>query len=207
MSYITTLHLAYSEAPRAMAAPALSVSPGLLHAFACLYAALPSTADFEAFCTQVGLRGGVYRVHKHARHGGVSRRGRGRQPIRQAAASTANVFQPAQAKMTSTSTISPSKITGWFRDLFRTHTRLHPWAYVLLTRPKPCFRGWLLTNPPIHQETTKRPTAPRSSRAVQQQPGDGAQSTARCAAASTARACKCIKIAYPMSHIRLPHVN
>jgi hypothetical protein len=46
----------------------------------------------------VGLRGGVDRVHKHARHGGVSWRGRGRQPIRQAATSTAisaSVFSPS----------------------------------------------------------------------------------------------------------------
>jgi hypothetical protein len=50
-------------------------------------------------CTQVGLRGGVDRVHKHARHGGVSWRGRGRQPVRQAATSTAvsaSVFSPSE---------------------------------------------------------------------------------------------------------------
>jgi hypothetical protein len=36
------------------------------------------------------------RVHKHARHGGVSWRGRGRQPIRQAAtAISASVFSPS----------------------------------------------------------------------------------------------------------------
>jgi hypothetical protein len=35
------------------------------------------------------IRGGVYYVHEHVRHCGVSRRGRGRQPIRQAATGTA----------------------------------------------------------------------------------------------------------------------
>ncbi len=87
-----------------------------LHAFACLFAALRSTADLGSFCTQVGLRGGVYRVHKHAQHGGVSRSGRGRQPIRQAATSTAisaSVFQHARARTTST-----SDITEWFGDFF-----------------------------------------------------------------------------------------
>jgi hypothetical protein len=68
---------AYNGAPRALAAPALFICPGFLHAFVCLYAALRYTADFGAFCTQVGLRGGVYRVHKHARHGGVRWRARG----------------------------------------------------------------------------------------------------------------------------------
>ncbi len=75
--------------------------PRLLQAFACLHTALRSAADFEAFSTQVGLRGGVDRVHKHARHGGVSRRGRGRQPIRQAATSTAisaSVFSPGELR-------------------------------------------------------------------------------------------------------------
>jgi hypothetical protein len=83
--------------------------------------AIRSTADFEAFCTQVGLRGGVYRVHMHARHGGVSWRGRGRQPIRQAATSTAisaSVFQPERAKTTSTA--SP---TSTSRDGFGTNFR------------------------------------------------------------------------------------
>jgi hypothetical protein len=73
-------------------------------------------ADFEAFCTQVGLRGGVYRVHKHARHGGVSWRGRGRQPIRQAATSTtisASVFQSEHAKLTSTASPTSTSRDGF----------------------------------------------------------------------------------------------
>jgi hypothetical protein len=92
-----------------------------LHTFACLYTALRSNPDFEAFCTQVGLHGGVYRVHKHARHGGVSWRGRIRHPIRQAAtsiASSASVFQPEQTKPTSTA--SP---TSTSRDGFATNFR------------------------------------------------------------------------------------
>jgi hypothetical protein len=52
-------------------------------------AALRPTADFGAFCAQVGLRDGASCVHEQARHCGVSRRGRGRQPIRQVARSTA----------------------------------------------------------------------------------------------------------------------
>ena len=64
---------------------------------------------------------GVYRVHEHARLSDVSR---GRQPIRQAATSTAisaSLFPPERAKTTSTSSptsTSPSDITGWFRDFF-----------------------------------------------------------------------------------------
>ncbi len=58
--------------------------------FTCLFSAIRSIADFGAFCVQVGLHGGVYCVHEHALHCGVtSRSGRGRQPIRQAATSTA----------------------------------------------------------------------------------------------------------------------
>jgi hypothetical protein len=84
-----------------------------------------------AFCTQVGLCGGVYHVHKHAQHGGVSRRGRGRQPIRQAATSTAlsaSIFQHARARPTSSSpptSTSTSDITGWFRDFFVLRYRNH----------------------------------------------------------------------------------
>jgi hypothetical protein len=81
--------------------------------------ALRSTVDFETFCTQqVDLRGGVDRVHKHAMVG-VSWRGRGRQPIRQAATSTAisaSVFQHERPKPTSTA--SP---TSTSRDGFGTN--------------------------------------------------------------------------------------
>ncbi len=90
-----------------------------MHAFACLYTALHSTADFGAFCAQVGLRGCVERVHKHARHGGMSWRGRGRQAIRQVATSTAisaSIFQPERPKPTSTA--SPTLTS---RDDFATN--------------------------------------------------------------------------------------
>jgi hypothetical protein len=109
----------------------------------------------------VGLCGGVYRVHKHARHGGVSRRGRGRQPIRQAATSTAtaaSVFQLARASPISTSpptSTSTSDIMGWLRDFFLIGiTYLIPsLRHVLLTRQKPFFQGRLLTNPPDPTDT------------------------------------------------------
>jgi hypothetical protein len=81
ISFTTALHVvhhdtasAFKGASRAKADPALSVCPGALHTFACLFPALHSIADLGPFCTQVGLCGGVYRVHEHARHGGVSRR-------------------------------------------------------------------------------------------------------------------------------------
>ena len=118
LSYITTLHSHITEI-HAPWRPRTFHLPRLLHAFACLYMALHSTADFETFCTQVGLRGGVQRVHKHTRHGGVSWRGRDRQPIRQAATRTAisaNVFQPERPKPTSTA--SP---TSTSRDGFGTN--------------------------------------------------------------------------------------
>jgi hypothetical protein len=71
------------------------------------------------FCTQVGLRGGVERVHKHTRHGGVSWRGRGRQPIRQAATSTAISASVCESKRPKpTSTASP---TSTSRDGFGTN--------------------------------------------------------------------------------------
>jgi hypothetical protein len=97
-AFTTALHVVHHDiafaldgAQLATAAPALFICPGLFARlrFACRCPARRSTADFEAFCAQVGLCGGaVYRVHKHARHGGVSWRGRGRPPFRQAATST-----------------------------------------------------------------------------------------------------------------------
>ncbi len=61
---------------------------------------------------------GVYRVHTHAQHGDVSRRGWGRQPIRQAATSTATSASVFKTTSTLTTSTSPSNITGWFRNLF-----------------------------------------------------------------------------------------
>jgi hypothetical protein len=45
------------------------------------------TPPCRRFCAQAGLRGRVYRVLEQSRHCGVSRDGRDRQPIRQAATS------------------------------------------------------------------------------------------------------------------------
>ena len=115
LSYITTLHSHITEI-HAPWRPRTFHLPRILHAFACLYMALRSTADFETFCTQAGLRGGVERVHKHARHGGVSWRGRGRQPIRQAATSTAisaSVFQLKRPKPTSTAAPTSTSRDGF----------------------------------------------------------------------------------------------
>ncbi len=97
-------------------------------------------------------RGGVYRVHKHARHGGVSWRGRARQTIRQATTNTAisaSVFQPERAKPTSTTVRRRHRHHGlvsgpFFAIGIKCVIRPGKW---LATRMKPFFRGRLVTNP------------------------------------------------------------
>jgi hypothetical protein len=162
LSYITTLHSHITEI-HAPWRPRTFHLPRLLHAFACLYMALRSTADFETFCTQVGLRGGVQRVHKHTRHGGVSWRGRGRQPIRQAPTSTAisaSVFQPERLKPTSTA--SPTS-TSWdgFGTNFCYRNKMRDSAQGLVLQLVEAFLSRSATYKPTH---SGRLTAHRSHR-------------------------------------------
>jgi hypothetical protein len=145
LSYITTKHSHITALhARAMAAPALSICPGFCtfsHACTRRYVRLLTSG---AFCTQVGLRGGIDRDHKHARHGGVSWRGRGG-PIRQAATSTASDFSRHASTASPTSTSRDGFGTNFL--LFGIKCAIPP-TYMSCNLSQPFFRGWLLTNPP-----------------------------------------------------------
>ncbi len=119
----------------------------ILDHFPCLWR--PPNKHHLAFCTQVGLRGGVYRVQEHARYGGESRRGRDRQTIRKAAKSTSQLtyFGTRELRRSRHPHHRPTSRGGSETfSLSDSHTRFHPWEHVSLPCRKPFFRGWLLPN-------------------------------------------------------------